>query len=232
MARVIVLDTETTGLDPSEHALVELAAVGVDKQDEVYETLINPYMEIPPEAKAVHHITEKMCREAPTDMRATIDLLDYFERPEVIVAHNAKFDRGFLEKLFAQYDYYPKWICTYKSSVVVYPNAPSHSNQVLRYWLGTEPKLPEGLAPHRALYDVLVTREIFQSLLTHKTINELHQISSNPLLLQRVSFGKHKGSLWSEVDRGYLQWIVRQPDGEMNEDVLFTAKHYLERRRG
>lgn len=228
MARVIVLDTETTGLDPDEHALVELAAVGVDKQDEVFETLINPAREIPPEAKAVHHITEKMCQGKPVASAAIEDMLIKLGWPEVIVAHNAKFDRGFLQNYFAGIDYHPKWICTYKSSVVVYPNAPSHSNQVLRYWLGLEPRLPEGLAPHRALYDILVTREIFQSLLTQKTINELHEISSNPILLERVAFGKHKGQLWSQVDRGYLRWCTQQAD--MNEDVLHTANHYLQRR--
>lgn len=228
MARVIVLDTETTGLDPEEHTLVELAAVGVDKQNESYETLVNPYREIPPEAKAIHHITEKMCREAPTDLRATSNLLDYFERPEVVVAHNAKFDRSFMTRLFDQYDYAPKWICTYKCSQVVYPNAPSHSNQVLRYWLGAEPTLPEGLAPHRALYDVLVTREIFQSLLTQKSINELHQISSNPVLLTHWPFGKHKGELCAGTPWGYLRWITQQAD--MNEDVAYTARHYLARR--
>lgn len=230
MARVIVLDTETTGLDPSEHSLVELAAVGVDKQDEVFETLVNPTRDIPPEAKAVHHITEKMCQGKPITSAAVEDMLIKLGRPEVVIAHNAKFDRGFLEPYFTELDYKPRWICTYKSAVSVYPNAPSHSNQVLRYWLGAEPRLPSDLAPHRALYDVLVTREIFQSLLTHKTINELYQISSNPLLLERVSFGKHKGLLWREVDRGYLRWITSQAD--MNEDVVFTANHYLGAHRG
>lgn len=229
MARVIVLDTETTGLDPAEDRLVELAAIGVDKKEE-FQTLVNPERDIPPQAKAVHHITEKMCVGAPVSELATASMLNALGRPEVVVAHNAKFDRSFMEPLFAELRYAPKWICTYKCSQVVYPNAPSHSNQVLRYWLGLNPDLPEGLAPHRALYDILVTREIFQSLLTHKTINELHQISSNPVLLTTCSFGKHKGKPWSEVDRGYLQWIVRQPEGDMNEDVVFTAQHYLKRR--
>ena len=231
MARVIVLDTETTGLDPTSDQIVELAAIGVDLKHEVFETLVDPCRDIPPEAMAVHHITEKMCRGKPVGVDAVGEMLAFMDFPEVIVAHNAKFDRAFIEAL-APPNYKPKWICTYKSAQVIWPNAPRHTNQVLRYWLGLNPNLPDGLAPHRALYDILVTREIFQSLLTFKTINELHQISSNPVLLTTCSFGKHKGKPWSQVDRGYLQWIVRQPEEEMNEDVRFTAQHYLRGSRG
>lgn len=226
MARVIVLDTETTGLDPAEHRLVELAAVGVDRKEEVYESFIYPGRDIPPEAKAIHHITEKMCEGAPTISQAIEQMLSIMGPPEVIVAHNAKFDRGFIEAAFPP-NFKPKWICTYRSALVVYPYAPGHSNQVLRYWLGLEPDLPPGLAPHRALYDILVTREIFQSLLTQKSINELWQISNNPVLLEVVSFGKHKGKRWAEVDRGYLRWVTLQND--MNEDAKFTAAHHLAR---
>ena len=227
MAKVIVLDTETTGMDPSVDRLVELAAVGVDKPEEQFETLIDPLRDIPPEAKAIHHITEEMCQRKPCATDATYNMLELFGSPEVIVAHNAKFDRGFMELLWPA-DYSPKWICTYKCALKLMPEAPAHSNQVLRYWLGLEPELPEGLAPHRALYDILVTREIFQSLLTLATINELYEISSKPVLLEKVTFGKHKGARWSEVDRGYLSWCVRQAD--MNEDVVFTARYHLERR--
>ena len=84
------------------------------------------------------------------------------------------------------------------------------------------------LSPHRALYDIIVTREIFKALLVFRPLDELIHISNNPVLLTKVSFGKHKGSTWDKVDKGYLSWVVRQED--MNEDVRYTAEYYLRRR--
>lgn len=40
-------------------------------------------------------------------------------------------------------------------------------------------------------------------------------------------FGKHKGTLWSQVPRDYLDWVVNKSDFT-DEDVLYTARHYLE----
>ena len=49
--------------------------------------------------------------------------------------------------------------------------------------------------------------------------------SSAPSLLPRVTFGKHRGAEWKDIPRDYMEWLCRQAD--MNEDVKFTAKHYL-----
>ncbi len=52
-------------------------------------------------------------------------------------------------------------------------------------------------------------------------------ISSRPSVLYMCKFGKHKGVLWSEVPRDYLDWVVNKSDFT-DEDVLYTAKYYLE----
>lgn len=227
---VIIMDTETTGLDAAEDRLVEIAGARLE-DGKSYETLVNPLRSIPAEVRAIHHICPEDVVDAPFEeesLNAMLDALKNLSARVIFAAHNAKFDRGFIERIAPELDL--EWICTYKCSVVTWPDAPSHGNQVLRYYLGLDlaGQLPPGLFPHRALYDVIVTRGILIELLKHHTLDQLVRISNNPVLLTKVSFGKHKGCLWADVPYGYLKWCVGQSD--MNEDVLHTANHYMRRR--
>ena len=224
--QVAILDTETTGTDSETDRLVEVAMLSAATND-YYSTLCDPGRGIPPEAMAVHHITEADVRGRPTPAQALKAAVESLDWPRVSVAHNAKFDRGMIPDV----GWNPQWVCTYKCAIVQWPDAPGYSNQVLRYWLGLQPTMlldHPHLSPHRALYDIIVTREIFKALLMFRPLDELIHISNNPVLLTKVSFGKHKGSTWDKVDKGYLSWVVRQED--MNEDVRYTAEYYLRRR--
>jgi len=71
-----------------------------------------------------------------------------------------------------------------------------------------------------------------------KAIEKMIEISSRPSLLRTFSFGKHSGEKIEEVaktDRGYLEWLLTQKEGNGNqpvggdEDWIFTLKHYLEK---
>lgn len=192
MKEIIVLDTETTGVDPLVDKIVEIAAINF-ATDLTFETLVNPGRGIPPEAMAIHHITELMCEGKPDITKAMDSFLNWTGHGAlpIFAAHNAKFDRGMMKAHLRDHD--PKWLCTYKSAVMLWPDAPGHSNQVLRYWLGLKPQIPEGLAPHRAMYDIICTREILRVQLQQATLDQLLEWSSRPILLPKVSFGKHKG---------------------------------------
>jgi DNA polymerase III epsilon subunit family exonuclease len=99
--RLAVLDTETTGLDPGEgHGLVEVACVALDGGEigETWSTLVNPGRPIPPDASAVHGITDQMVRDAPIPAVVAAEL----ERRcagRTLVFHNAAFDLPFLAAL-------------------------------------------------------------------------------------------------------------------------------------
>ena len=59
------------------------------------------------------------------------------------------------------------------------------------------------------------------------TMGEMRAISNNPSLLHALRFGKHKGVPFAELAKtepGYLRWLVANSD---DEDVLFTASHWL-----
>lgn len=216
---MIVLDTETTGLDAATDRVVELAVIDFYSHTH-WESLVDPQRPIGIEAMATHHITELMCHGKPSLQWAVDQTWDKFDC-STIVAHNAKFDKGFVGSYYSG----ATWICTYKCAVMTWPNAPRHTNQVLRYYLGLKPEVPEGLAPHRALYDIIVTKEILRELLKHNDLDQLIAWSNGPILLPKVPFGKHAGKKWIEVDRGYLSWILKNITD--NEDMIYTAEYYL-----
>ena len=89
----IVLDTETTGLDYTRERIIEFAAVRLEngKIKDEFQTLINPNQHIRKSSMAVHHITEEMVADAPTEEEALPKILKFIgDYP--IVAHNAIFD--------------------------------------------------------------------------------------------------------------------------------------------
>ncbi len=55
--------------------------------------------------------------------------------------------------------------------------------------------------------------------------NRMIDISSKPVLLSRMTFGKHKGERFREIPGDYLQWLSGQED--LDEDLKFTVGYYL-----
>lgn len=215
-----VIDFETTGMPP-EAAIVEAGWCDISVGDgppsigAVNTFLVNPGKPIPVEAMAVHHIRDADVADKPPPDVAFLRLM---EGADVFAAHNAKFEQAFFAGGAVP------WICTYRCGLRAWPESPSHSNQALRYFLGLE--LDErAMPPHRAGPDAFVTAHILRALLGMTPSADLIRVSSEPALLVKCGFGKHRGKKWSEVPLDYLDWIMRQSD--MDEDTKFTAKHYL-----
>jgi len=97
--RQIILDTETTGLEPSEgHRIIEIGCVELINRrasSNCYQQYINPGREIDAGAMEVHGITNEMVAEKPKFADIAQSLLDFIEGAELII-HNAPFDMGFL----------------------------------------------------------------------------------------------------------------------------------------
>ena len=100
MTRQIVLDTETTGLDPLlGDRVLEVAAVEIVNlmpTGRTFHRLIDPERDVPPESTRVHGFTAEMLRGKPRFVEIAADLLEFLgDSP--IIAHNAPFDFGFLD---------------------------------------------------------------------------------------------------------------------------------------
>lgn len=99
MALEIVLDTETTGFDPKTgHRLIEIGCIEVEDlipTGRSFHEYINPQREIPADAIRVHGITDAMVADKPLFSAIAPKLIEFIgDRP--IVAHNADFDRSFV----------------------------------------------------------------------------------------------------------------------------------------
>ena len=182
---------------------------------------------MPAEVSAVHHIIdEDLVGAAALQDLAPIIFQKTNDRPFLLAAHNCKFERQFLTRELTG-DL--RWICTYKAACRLWPDAPEHKNQTLRYW-----RKPEGLVrekagnAHRAFGDAYVTAFLLRDLLQSASIDELVAWSEEPVLLTKVSFGKHQGKSWAEVPSDYLEWMLGQ---DFDEDRIFTAKFHLQSRK-
>jgi DNA polymerase-3 subunit epsilon len=103
MTRQVVLDTETTGLDPLlGDRVLEVAAIEIVNlvpTGRTFHRLIDPEREVPPEATRIHGFTTGMLRGKPRFAEVLDELLGFLgDSP--IVAHNAPFDFGFLDAEF------------------------------------------------------------------------------------------------------------------------------------
>jgi DNA polymerase-3 subunit epsilon len=98
MVREIVLDTETTGMDPSKgDKIVEIGCVELMNHIPTGRTLqlyINPEREVPAEAIAVHGITNEFLKDKPVFSQIYSDLLEFIEGAKLVI-HNAEFDMKF-----------------------------------------------------------------------------------------------------------------------------------------
>lgn len=233
---IIFFDTETTGNTASDF----LCQLAYKKNNETFNKLYKPPKKVPPEASAVHHITNKMLLDKPT-FRESDDytkVKELFESEDtILVAHNAPFDLAMLD----QEDIEPvNFICTLRVARELDKDEKieRYNLQYLRYLLEIE---VEGTA-HDALGDVLVLEELFgrlkKKIMESNNINEAEavqkmlEISSHPSLLRTFKFGKYNGQRIEEIagiDRGYLEWLLaqKQAGDEIDEDWVYTLKHYL-----
>jgi DNA polymerase-3 subunit epsilon len=117
ITRIIVLDTETTGLDQSRERIIELALLRVDIDNatglplgavQVYDGLEDPGKPIPPEVVALTGIHDADVRGQTLDAARVAELL---EGVDLVIAHNASSDRPFVEKRFAQFTAL-NWACS------------------------------------------------------------------------------------------------------------------------
>lgn len=100
MSREIVLDTETTGFDPKTgDRLIEVGCIEIEDllpTGRTFHTLVNPERLIPPDAIRVHGITDDKVKDAPKFHEIVGDLMAFIGDAPVI-AHNAQFDRNFID---------------------------------------------------------------------------------------------------------------------------------------
>lgn len=224
-SNMAVLDTETTGIDTKTCKVVEIAFYN-PTIDMNFCELVDPEVAIPPEVSAIHHICDhdvagKLNWEEVKDVVLTMLQV---ENITILAAHNADYDKAVVM--------IPDivWIDTYKCALRQWPDAPSHKNEVLKYWLRLGDRGRAFMhGAHSALHDCKTTALILEELLKHNSIETLIEWSNGPKMFAKISFGKHAGKKWEEIDTGYLQWMCKQ--GDMDKDIVACAAREIQRRK-
>ncbi|HEA52581.1 hypothetical protein LCGC14_0755890 [marine sediment metagenome] len=103
--RQIVLDTETTGIDPTDgHRIIEIGCVEMMERQPTgrnYHVYVNPEREIEAEAIAIHGITNDFLVDKPKFAEIADEFFDFIKGAELVI-HNAAFDIGFMDSEFGR----------------------------------------------------------------------------------------------------------------------------------
>ena len=216
--RAVVLDTETTGLDRSADAVIEIGIRPFEFDADTGEILAvrpafvalqDPGIPLSDEIAALTGLTDGDLAGRRIDWRAVGALLG---SAEVVVAHNAAFDRPFVERALA--GLVPAlpatrhvWAC---SASQIQWDAPSHSQEVLCAWHGFF-----CLEAHRALSDA---DSLLQLLETSRRLPELYRTAREPSFRLRAIGAafetkdtlKARGYRWDPQDRCWWTELASQ----------------------
>ncbi|MCK5080735.1 MAG: hypothetical protein KAQ63_01100 [Candidatus Moranbacteria bacterium] len=244
--KLIFLDTETTGNDLEKDRLCQVAYEEVilqgrtdsKKSEKMKAQNFKPPIPISVKAMSITHITNKMVeKEKAFQGSKFVKDLEKVLQNNIMVAHNAKFDIAMLSNEDIKV---PQFICTLRLARYLdeEQEIPEYNLQFLRYYYEVDVEVN----PHSAEGDVIVLEAIFNHLFEiaqkkapkaseEKIIERMVDISANPVLIKKFTFGKYTGERVADIvqkDRQYLNWLKKTKEEEgTDEDWLFTLKHCL-----
>jgi exodeoxyribonuclease X len=225
---VLFVDTETTGTDTGTAEVCEIGMVlarysgftPLETGGEVFSALVKPSADIPPEASAVHHITNRMVASSPALSELEKEISRPVAEADYICAHNLPYDLAILVRQLP--DVFGRFsagmgIDTLRLARHVWPEIPSHSLQALRYRFDLDAAM-DGDA-HRAVFDAGLVKSLLESILRENILEctdwiRLVEYIRSPLQVLVFSFGKYRGSLVEDIvvqDSEYVGWLLRQP---------------------
>ncbi len=238
LQETLVLDTETTSLIHKEAEIIQYASADVlhvlstiaAETYDVPNTFHQPEKSIPPEISAITSITNRMVKghENFNDAKARIqaELAQY----KYFVAHNSFYDSGVLGAHGLEL---PKAFCTMRLARKLFAdddNITAYNLSYLRYALDLP--ISDTLPAHLADADVMVTGILFLTLVEKAMEKgvidgngdigaELEAWLEEPIIVTKMTFGKHKGKKLVEVPISYWQWALDNFDSLDEEDSAY-----------
>ena len=174
-----IIDTETTGMTATADRITEIAILRVIDGElvEEWSSLVNPECSIPAEIQALTGITNAMVGIAPT-FREIAHEVHRRLHDQVFVAHNARFDYGFIKNEFRRIDmpFTAEVLCTVRLSRRLYPDAASHALDALR-----DRHRLTSAGRHRALGDARAAWQFIQ-IAAHEHAPEVIALAAKVLM--------------------------------------------------
>lgn len=208
-----IFDTETTGFN--EPQVIQAASLAISLEGEIgesYTQFFCPSKPIEYGAKAIHHILECDLESSPP---SSAFVFNNFVNTPYVIGHNIDYDWEVSGKPAV------KRICTLALARHFWPTMDSHSQSALMYLHFGDQARAFLVGAHDAGEDVLNLGRLWKGLFLPKlrhviggwpTWEEIWQVSEDARIPRVMTFGKYKGQSINDVDRGYIQWYLRQPD--------------------
>jgi DNA polymerase-3 subunit epsilon len=162
---LIILDFETTGLSPNMgDRAIEIGAVKLEKGKitQKFQALMNPGRSISPFIEDYTGITNTMLSKASSCAEVMVEFSDFI-KGQNLLAHNASFDKRFLDNEFQQIasNYDGQFACSLLVSRRLYQSAPNHKLGTLIKYKG----IVSTGSYHRALYDAEMTAKLWLAMI-------------------------------------------------------------------
>lgn len=218
----VCFDLETTGFSAVTEKIIEIGAVKISKDGKITDefcTFVNPEKSIPRKISDLTGITNDMVKDAPVELDAIKQFVEYCKDSPILVAHNAVFDVSFLKAALTRckIDFDFKYIDTI-------PLCKSKIKLIKNYKLSTIAKyfnLPD-FEFHRACDDARALAMIFLKLLGNEHIEKgekLGSVFSNSDIKKQVSYHQtilvknQKGmkNLYKLVSKSHLDYFYKKP---------------------
>lgn len=225
----VCLDCESTGLDPKNDRVIEIAAAlfTYDEILQTFETLVDPQLLIPESSQEIHKINQEMVAGKPKISEVLPDFLKMIEG-KILVGHGIGFDIALINAEASRYqiptniDKQP-FFDTLRMARI-YGESPVNSLQHLRQHFNIDPE-----AAHRAMSDVIVNIEVFKQLgKPYETVEALQELLLKPIRLKVMPLGKHKGRKFEEIPIEYLYWAEKK---DFDQDLLYSIRCEIKNRK-
>lgn len=225
----VCLDCESTGLEPKEDRIIEIAAARFtfDRIIQDFESLVDPECPIPETSQEIHKISSDMLAGKPKIVEILPAFLKMIEG-HILVGHGISFDIALIAAEAKRY-HIPTQI--EKQPMIdtlrlarLYGESPINSLQQLRQHFNIA---CEGA--HRAMSDVVVNIEVFKQLVrNYPFVEDIMNALQKPIRLKTMPLGKHKGRKFEEIPIEYLRWAERK---DFDQDLLYSIRSELKNRK-
>lgn len=218
MDKFIVLDIETTGVNPTSAKITEIGALKIvnDKVVDVYSQLINPEAIISQEIENLTGLNNEILRDEPVFEAIAGDFIMFSENLP-IMGHNVMFDYSFLKYHLNQsgYEYERKGIDTLQIAKTVLPHLKSRSltNLIEHFHINRE-------QAHRAYHDAKATYEVY------KIMRDEYKREDNDKIFTPVQliWKPKKESPITERQKKFLADLIRRYKVEIEYEIDSMSK--------
>lgn len=244
---LVVFDIESTGVNPRQDRIIELAAIRVEPDGAETSKcwLLNPDVKIPPETTAIHGITDEIVKDCPTFADKAAEIEAFFDGCDLSGFNSDRFDVPCLEEEFARAgrNFHANGRRHVDVMRIYHKMEPRDLTAAVRFYCGRAHEGAHGAeADARATLDVLkaqmakypalprTTAEMDEYLVPHDPLNAdrrgLFRWINGELC---VNFGQKKGVRLRDMftnEQKWLKWFVK---GDFETDARMIVKDLLEK---